>query len=168
MESMLEKYKGIHPGMILERELKKKNLKKVAFAHALNEYPQTLNQITKGKRGLTPALSLKIDNALGLEEGTMLVLQAYFEIKKEKKKSNTQLSPDISNFRKILFWDTDITKIDWEKQYRSIIRRIFERGNSQEKEEITNFYGKDKIKSVTGNISITSGTIPLFNDRKTH
>lgn len=168
MGSMLEKYKGIHPGMILERELKKKNLKKVAFAHALNEYPQTLNQITTGKRGLTPALSLKIDNALGLEEGTMLVLQAYFEIKKEKKKSNTQLSPDISNFRKILFWDTDITKIDWEKQYRSIIRRIFERGNSQEKEEITNFYGKDKIKSVTGNISITSGTMPLFNNRETH
>ncbi|RAJ35711.1 helix-turn-helix transcriptional regulator [Pedobacter cryoconitis] len=168
MESMLEKYKGIHPGMILERELKKKNLKKVAFAHALNEYPQTLNQITKGKRGLTPALSLKIDKALGFEEGTMLVLQAYFEIKKEKKKSNNQLRPNISNFRKILFWDTDITKIDWEKQYRSIIRRIFERGNSQEKEEIINFYGKDKIKSVTGNISVTSGVITLLHNRKTH
>lgn len=168
MESMLEKYKGIHPGMILERELKKKNLKKVEFAHSLNEYPQTLSQVTKGKRGLTPALSLKIDKALGLEEGTMLLLQAYFEIKKEKQKNNTRPRPNISNFRKILFWDTDITKIDWEKQYRSIIRRIFERGNSQEKEEITNFYGKDKIKSVTGNISITSGTIPLLHNRKTY
>ena len=87
MELAIEKYKGIHPGIILERELKKRNLKKGPFALSLKEYPQTLNDITKGKRGLTPALSLKIDSALGLEEGTMLILQTYYEIKKEKQKS---------------------------------------------------------------------------------
>jgi addiction module HigA family antidote len=166
MESMLEKYKGIHPGMILERELKKKNLKKGAFARSLNEYPQTLNQITKGKRGLTPALSLKIDNALGLEEGTMLVLQTYFQIKLEKQKINIHPHPDTSNFRKILFWDTDMTKIDWQKQYRSIIQRIFERGNNQEKKEITDFYGKDKIESVIAGLPITNGSIPLVQRNK--
>lgn len=86
MEAMIEKYKGIHPGMVLERELKKRNLKKAPFALSLPEYPQTLNEITKGKRGLTPALALKIDTALGFEVGTMFILQAYYEIKKEKEK----------------------------------------------------------------------------------
>ena len=85
MELAIEMYKGIHPGIILERELKKRNLKKRPFALSLQEYPQTLNNITKGRRGLTAALSLKIDKALGLEEGTMLILQAYHEIKMEKQ-----------------------------------------------------------------------------------
>jgi plasmid maintenance system antidote protein VapI len=71
MEMSLEKYKGIHPGLILDRELKKRKLKKRPFALSLPEYPQTINDITKGKRNLTPEVSLKIDRALGLEEGTI-------------------------------------------------------------------------------------------------
>jgi plasmid maintenance system antidote protein VapI len=153
METAFEKYKGIHAGLILERELKKRNLKKGPFALSLNEYPQTLNGITKGQRGLTPALSLKIDKALGLGAGTMFLLQAYYEIKKEQQKNNSEDQPDLSIIRKTLFWDTDITKIDWEKQYKAIIQRVFERGNEDEKKEVLRFYGENKIKEVTANIA---------------
>ncbi|MGF7078624.1 helix-turn-helix transcriptional regulator [Mucilaginibacter sp. UYCu711] len=162
MEIVIEKYKGIHPGFILERELKKRNLKKGPFALSLQEYPQTLNGITKGQRGLTSALSLKIDKALGLEEGTMLLLQAYYEIKKEQQKSNSGKHPNLSVIRKILFWDTDINKIDWEKQYKAVIKRVFERGNDDEKKEIFMLYGKDKIKEVTGSDRIENNTIPVM------
>lgn len=122
VELLIEKYKGIHPGLILERELKKRHLKKGPFAISLQEYPQILNEITKGRRGITPALSLKIDKALGLEEGTMLVLQAHYEI--EKEKLNNKEHPDLSALWKILFWDTDINKIDWQKQSGAVIQRI--------------------------------------------
>ena len=166
METTLEKYRGIHPGMILERELKKRNLKKGPFALSLHEYPQTLNEVTKGKRGMTPALSLKIDKALGLEEGTMLILQAYYEIKKEKQKEESQEHPDLSIIRKILFWDTDINKIDWEKQYKYVIQRIFERGNNHEKKEILSFYGKDKVKAITGSTNINGNSIPVMLHKK--
>ena len=144
------KYKGIHPGMILERELKKRNLKKAPFAVSLHEYPQTLNDITKGKRGITTALSLKIDKALGLEEGTMLILQAYHQIRIEKQKGELGKRPDLSIIRKILFWDTEMEKIDWQNQYKSVIERVFERGNQDEKKEMLRFYGKKKVKSITG------------------
>ncbi|HEY0896908.1 MAG TPA: plasmid maintenance system antidote protein [Sphingobacteriaceae bacterium] len=154
MSIEVEKYKGIHPGMILELELKKRKLKKGPFALSLKEYPQTLNDITKGKRGLTPALSLKIDRALGLEEGTMFILQAYYEIKKEKQKNESGDHPDLSVLRTILFWDTDIKKIEWQKQYRAVIQRVFERGNDAEKKEILRFYGEDKVKGVTGSAGI--------------
>ncbi len=159
MELSIEMYKGIHPGIIIDRELKKRSLKKGPFALSLQEYPQTLNDITKGKRGLTPALSLKIDSALGLEEGTMLILQAYYEIKKEKQKSESADHPDLSILRKILFWDTDINKIDWHKQYKGVIQRVYERGNDDEKKEIIRFYGKDKIKASTGSTLITNNKI---------
>jgi plasmid maintenance system antidote protein VapI len=162
MNLSIEKYKGIHPGIILERELKKRNLKKGPFALSLQEYPQTLNEITKGRRGLTPALSLKIDSALGLEEGTMLILQAYHEIKKEKKKSKSGDHPNLSILRKILFWDTEIDKIEWHRQYKAIIQRVFERGNDDEKKEILRFYGKDKIKAITGSTRITNNKIRVM------
>ena len=161
MKLIFEKYKGIHPGIILERELKKRSLKKGPFALSLQEYPQALNDITKGKRGLTPALSLKIDNALGLEEGTMLILQAYHEIRKEKEKGLGE-KPNLSILRKILFWDTDINKIDWPKQYRAVIERVFERGNDEEKKEILRFYGKEKIKDITGSTRIFNNSLPLM------
>jgi Plasmid maintenance system antidote protein len=147
---ILEKYKGIHPGLILERELKKRKLKKRPFALSLPEYPQTINDITKGKRNLTPEVSLKIDRALGLEEGTMYLLQAYYTIKAEQLKEQIKLRPDLSLFRKALFWDTDPNKLDWARQYKSIIRRIFERGDSKEKQAVLDFYGKEKIEQVVG------------------
>jgi addiction module HigA family antidote len=156
METVIEKYKGIHPGLILERELKKRNLKKGPFALSLHEYPQTLNGITKGQRGMTPALSLKIDKALGLEEGTMLLLQTYYEIKSEQQKDKSLEVPDLSVIRKALFWDTDITKIDWTKQYKTVIQRVFERGDDDEKREILRFYGGDKIKAITGSTEIVN------------
>jgi plasmid maintenance system antidote protein VapI len=161
MEPLLAKFKGIHPGLILERELGKRKLRKGPFARSLSLYPQILNDITKGRRGFTPALSLKVDKALGLEEGTMLLLQTYYEIKKEKEKSNTTDHPDLSILRGALFWDTDINKVDWQKQYRAIIERIFQRGNTEERKEIINFYGEEKVRSVIGEQDINSN-IPIM------
>lgn len=82
MDRLVEKYKGIHPGKILEHELKKRNLKQAPFALSLQVYPQTLNTIIKGKRSITPELCLKIDQALGLEEGTCISYKPTMKFKK--------------------------------------------------------------------------------------
>jgi plasmid maintenance system antidote protein VapI len=49
MKREYEKYKGIHPGAVLERELDKRNLAQRPFAQSLFEHPQTINAIIKGK-----------------------------------------------------------------------------------------------------------------------
>lgn len=162
METSLKKYIGIHPGKILERELKKRNLKKGPFAITLQEYPQTLNEITKGRRGIGPSLSLKIDRALVIEEGTMYMLQAHYDLEKAKSKVEARKHPDFSILRKALFWDTNMENIDWIKQYRAVIQRVFERGNDKEKAEIQRFYGKGKIKEVTGRTGIQDNTLPVL------
>ncbi|UKJ06748.1 DUF6922 domain-containing protein [Solitalea lacus] len=115
---------------------------------------------------MTPAISLKIDKALGYEGGTMLILQAFYEIKMEKQKELKSLQPDLKKFRKILFWDTEINKIDWQKQYKPIIQHIFERGNDVEKKEILRFYGKEKIREITGSDKVTGNRILLLNTGK--
>ncbi len=136
--------KGIHPGFFLEHELKRRNLKKGVFALSLHEYPQTLVAITKGKRKMNTGLALKIEKELGLEEGFLMVLQVYYDITREKKQKQNA-HPDLKIIRPVLFWDTDINTIDWKRQQRAVIQRVFERGNQIEKEEITRFYGRQAI-----------------------
>ncbi|WGF91548.1 helix-turn-helix transcriptional regulator [Aequorivita marisscotiae] len=151
MDTLL-KYKGIHPGIVLEREFKKRSLKQRPFAIAINEHPQTLNAITKGKRNLNTALALKIEEKMGLEEGILAILQTYYDIRIEKEKQQTE-TPNLALLRNSLFWDTDIKHIDWKKQYKAAIKRIFERGNKTEKSEIIRFYGKQKVDDVLNSIS---------------
>ena len=143
---MLDTIKGIHPGFVLERELKKRMLGKGQFAISLGEFPQTLTAITKGKRRMNIPLAMKIENSLSLEEGFLMTLQLYYDIEQQKKKLNRDAAqkPDLSKIRKVLFWDTDITKIDWQKQKKAVLQRIFEQGNESEMEEINRFYGIDK------------------------
>lgn len=151
MKSTLNIIKGIHPGFVLERELKKRMLGKGQFAISLGEFPQTLTAITKGKRRMNIPLAMKIENSLSLEEGYLMTLQVYYDIEQQKKKLNrikTAQKPDFSKIRKILFWDTDMSKIDWQKQKKAVIQRIFERGNEIEKEEIIRFYGIEAINDV--------------------
>ena len=147
MKTYIEKYKGIHPGILLEREFKKRALHQRPFALSIDEHPQTLNAITKGKRKLNTPLALKIEEKLGIEEGTLTLLQTYYDIKEEKSKIK-QTTPNLAILRKSLFWDTDSNKIDWSKQYKAVIQRVFERGNEIEREEIIRFYGKEKIKKA--------------------
>jgi len=147
MISQISIIKGIHPGFILERELKKRNLPKGRFAISLQEFPQTIVSITKGKRKMNTALAMRIEKALGIEEGYFMVLQVFYDI--EKKKSNlNRVHPDLSKLRPALFWDTKMESINWEKQNRAVIKRVFERGNELEKQEISRFYGQNRINEV--------------------
>ncbi|WP_233530609.1 helix-turn-helix transcriptional regulator [Gelidibacter salicanalis] len=85
MSTLVERYKGIHPGIILERLLSQKGISQRSFALSIGEYTQTINAITKGKRKLNTALALKIEKKLNIEEGSLALLQTYFDIKEEKE-----------------------------------------------------------------------------------
>ena len=139
--------KGIHPGLILERELKQRHLRKGPFAISLKEYPQTLVSITKGKRRMNTILALKIENALEIEEGYFMTLQLYHDIEEIKRKQ-PKSHPDLAKLRRVLFWDTKFENIDWEKQKIAVIKRVFERGNEIEKKEIIRFYGRKYVNNI--------------------
>ncbi|MBP6978633.1 MAG: plasmid maintenance system antidote protein [Bacteroidales bacterium] len=150
MNKELSIIKGIHPGLYLERELTRHNLRKGRFAISIQEYPQTLVSIIKGKRRMNTALALKIEEAMGLEEGFLMTLQVFYDIENEKKKQHSG-KPDLSKIRLVLFWDTELEGINWILQKNAVIKRVFERGNDEEKSEMLRYYGKDTIETVLGN-----------------
>ena len=144
----LDILKGIHPGFVLEKKLKERKLSKGRFAMSINEFPQTIGAITKGKRNMNTPLAMRIEQALGLEEGYFMTLQVFYEIKEERRRLDVDYHPDISKFRKVLFWDTSFEKIDWRQHKRSVIERIFEYGDEDERNEIIRFYGKQNVDEV--------------------
>lgn len=151
----LSKIKGVHPGAILRRELKLTNRKANEFSQKIGEYSQTLSAIMKEKRRITPLLSIKLGNEFGVNEDYFFLLQAFYDMglaKKDRKKE----SPNLEVLRPSLFWDTDITQMDWDKMAKAVIRRVFERGNELEKKDIIRFYGTDKIDDALSSKTISA------------
>src|SRR5690606_29613880 len=151
MISYAKKYKGIHPGCILKKELEKRSLKQRSFALSIGVHPRTLNAIIRERRDLNTTMALKMEDELGLQLGSLVLLQAFYDLKKEKERQNAR-TPDFAILRKSLFWDTDIEKIDWEGHYKAVIRPVLERGNVHEKKEVSRFYGSKKVAEVASSI----------------
>lgn len=146
MKTKLDILKGVHPGKIIERELLKTNTSKRQFALSVGEYPQTLGSIINGKRSMNLDLSLKIEQKLNFDEGFLMTLQVFHDIKLSKRDVNYK--PNLSKLNKITFWDTTFEQIDWRLMKRAIIQRVFSYGTDVEQEEIRQFYGKNEVDKM--------------------
>ena len=93
MDRRIEILKGLHPGLFIQRELSSRKLKSGAFAESLGEHPQTLSAIIRGRRSMNTSLSLRIEHALGLEEGFLMTLQIFYDIAEEKRHLAEQYRP---------------------------------------------------------------------------
>ena len=153
MLPQLTKIKGVHPGAILRRELKIQNLKSTDLAISIDEHKQTISAILNKRRNINPKLSIKLSKQFNVDNDYFMLLQSSYDVKVAAglESKNT---PEINNIRRVIFWDTTFDKIDWNKNKRAVIKRILERGNRIEINEIVSFYGKktiaNEIRSIKG------------------
>ncbi len=165
MLPQLAKIKGVHPGAILRRELKIQNLKGNDLAVTIGEYKQTISAILNKRRSINPKLSIKLSKYFNVDEDYFMLLQSSYDV---KTVANLELksTPDLTKLRSIIFWDTTFDKIDWTKNKRAVIKRILERGNAIEINEIVSFYGKKVIKNEIK--SINTSYLPSFEKNVKH
>ena len=158
----LNRIKGIHPGAVLKRELKKRNIKSITLANGLEEHPQTINAITKERRNINPKLSYKLGNYFNISHDYFMLIQAAFEVSVYKQSALKAKNPLLGKFRPSLFWDTKIDTIDFEKNRKSIIQRILERGNEEEIKHLINLYSLATIKTEIS--TIQDSVIPNYGE----
>jgi plasmid maintenance system antidote protein VapI len=161
MTEEFEIYKGIHPGKVIERLLTKRNIAQRHFMRSLPARTQTFNAIIKAERPLNLPLSLKIERALDLEEGSLMTLQVHYDIKLERLRTQ---GPG-PNIPPVIFGDVDMAKIDWQKYAEFVIKRVYERGDQNERDEIDGFYGSEKVNKVLEGLPrLPSGALVLMPD----
>jgi len=52
---------------------------------------------------------------------------------------------DRPNLPKVLFWEFDYDKMDWQRAYRTVIERVLDKGDESEWEEMIRFYGRERV-----------------------
>ena len=71
----------IHPGEILSEEfLRPMNITQTALAKHLNWAHAKVNELIRGKRGVTPAVALSLSDALGTTPDLWMNLQNHFDL----------------------------------------------------------------------------------------
>ena len=137
---------AVPAGAILKRILREENLSQKEIAEKSDIYPQRINDLINGKRKFTPELSCRLEQALGISNfGYFYKIQANHDIYSYQDEEEKKITPDLSKLSKVLFWDTDMYKINWLRSARYVIQRAFECGNEIEIEEIIKFYGRKKV-----------------------
>ncbi len=161
----IQKIKGVHPSIILKRELTRQNIKSSELAKSVDEHKQTISAILNQKRKITPKLSIKLGQFFHIEDDYFSLLQASYDVKTTY--SIKQKTPNLNNIRKVVFWDTSFEKIDWQKNKRAVIQRILERGNETEIKEIISFYGKkiifDEVRNMNSRFISFKENIKKYN-----
>ena len=70
----------VHPGEVLKDELEEIGLSQSALAEHIDVLPKTINEICRGKRGISAEMAIKLAKALGASPQFWLNLQNNWEL----------------------------------------------------------------------------------------
>ena len=70
----------VHPGEVLQDELEEIGLTQTALAKHIGVLPKTVNEICRGKRGISAEMAMKLSKALGGSPQFWLNLQNNWEL----------------------------------------------------------------------------------------
>ena len=73
-------YTPVHPGEVLRDELQEIGLTQSALAKHIGVLPKTINEICRGKRGISAEMAMKLSKSLGGSPQFWLNLQNNWEI----------------------------------------------------------------------------------------
>jgi len=86
-------YTPVHPGEVLQDELEEVGLTQSALADHIGVLPKTINEICRGKRGISAEMAMKFSKALGGSPQFWLNLQNSWEISQLDKSSFEAIKP---------------------------------------------------------------------------
>jgi addiction module HigA family antidote len=70
----------VHPGLVLKDELEERGISQTQLASHLGVLPKTVNEICRGKRGISAEMAVQLSRALGASPAFWLNLQKNWEL----------------------------------------------------------------------------------------
>ena len=81
----MEHVTPVHPGLVLKDELEEIGVSQAALAKHLGIPSKTINEICRGKRGISAARAVQLSRALGASPQFWLNLQKNWELSRVKR-----------------------------------------------------------------------------------
>jgi antitoxin HigA-1 len=86
----------VHPGLVLQDELEEIGVSQTALAKHIGVLPKTVNEICRGKRGISAEIAVKLSAALGASPQFWLNLQNNWELSQVKAKKSHRILPIVA------------------------------------------------------------------------
>jgi addiction module HigA family antidote len=83
----------VHPGQVLDDELNERGIRQAALARHIGVLPRTINEICRGKRGISAEMAVKLSMALGGSPAFWLNLQKNWELGRVDRKAIKRIKP---------------------------------------------------------------------------
>ena len=83
----------VHPGAVLQDELEEIGLSQTSLARHIGVLPKTINEICRGKRGISAEMAMKLSKALGGSPQFWLNLQNNWELSHLKESDFANIKP---------------------------------------------------------------------------
>lgn len=155
-------HNNLPAGAVLGHILKQQDMTQRQLSAATGILPQRINDYISGKRRISAEASLLLEQALSIKtKGFFYIIQANHDIHDAITLHSEDAIPDLTRIKKSIFWDTDISRLNWNSNRKSIIRRVFEYGDEQAIKEIIRFYGKNEVTDI-----LTAITDPHLHQRR--
>jgi antitoxin HigA-1 len=71
---------NVHPGLVLQDELEERGIAQSDLARHIRVLPKTINEICRGKRGISAEMAVKLSKSLGSSPSFWLNLQKNWEL----------------------------------------------------------------------------------------
>lgn len=84
---------SVHPGEVLEDELEEIGLSQTALARHIQVLPKTVNEVCRGKRGISAEMAMKLSKALGGSPQFWLNLQTNWELSRLSESDFKKIKP---------------------------------------------------------------------------
>ncbi|MBR1765901.1 MAG: HigA family addiction module antidote protein [Bacteroidales bacterium] len=72
-------FRAVHPGEVLDSELKERGIRQKDFAQRIGITPSHLNELLKGKRSFTTAIAMAVEQELGINYEFWMRMQYGYE-----------------------------------------------------------------------------------------
>ena len=82
----------IHPGLVLKEELEERGISQSVLAEHIGVLPKTINEICRGKRGISAEMAWKLSRSLGASPNFWMNLQTNWELSQVYEPSFDQLA----------------------------------------------------------------------------
>ena len=84
---------GVHPGRVLLDELDERGVAQSALGAHIGVLAKTINEICRGKRGISAAMAVKLSRALGASPEFWLNLQKNWELSQVDRQGMRRIKP---------------------------------------------------------------------------